>query len=111
MQRTLILAAALALAGGTASAQTKEVRFGCYIPLTGQFAIFGNSMQNGFKMATEEFETSGKLKDAKIVVQCEDDQGRADDGINIARKFIEDQRIVAVLGSWSTSRRSRRIRT
>src|SRR5688572_23544651 len=95
MKRTLILAAAtLALAAGAALAQTKEIRFGCYIPLTGQFAIFGNSMQNGFKMAIEDFEAAGKLKDAKIVVQCEDDQGRADDGINLARKFIEDPRIV-----------------
>ena len=104
MQRTLILAAAaLALSAGPVMAQSKEIRFGCYIPLTGQFAIFGNSMQNGFKMALEEFEAAGKLKDAKIVVQCEDDQGRADDGINLARKFIEDARIVAVIGSWSST--------
>ena len=43
------------------------------------------------------------MKGVKIVIQCEDDQGRPDDGINIARKFVEDKSILAVLGSWSSS--------
>jgi branched-chain amino acid transport system substrate-binding protein len=54
-------------------------------------------------MALEDFEKSGKLKDVKMVIQCEDDQGRADDGINIARRFIENKDIVAVMGSWSST--------
>lgn len=95
--------AALMLHGAAATAAPKEIRFGCYIPLTGMFAIFGNSMEKGFAMAIEDFEKSGKLKDVKMVIQCEDDQGRADDGINIARRFIENQDIVAVIGSWSST--------
>ena len=95
-----IAAAALAL---PASAQPREIRFGCYIPLTGQMAQAGKSMDNGFKMALADFEKAGKFTAAKIVIRCEDDQNRADDGINIARKFIEDRSIVAVLGSWSST--------
>ncbi len=103
--RHLTLAtAALALGAASANAaDPKEVRFGCYIPLTGMFAIFGNSMQKGFEMAVEDFEKAGKMKDVKMVIQCEDDQGRADDGINIARRFIENKDIVAVIGSWSST--------
>ena len=39
----------------------------------------------------------------KFSIQCEDDQGRADDGINLARKFVEDKSVVVVLGSWSST--------
>ncbi len=97
-----IFAATAGLAA-PAFAQAKEIRFGCYLPLTGQMASAGKSMDNGFKMALADFEKAGTFKDAKFVIQCEDDQNRADDGINIARKFIEDKSIVLVLGSWSST--------
>ena len=97
------LAVAFAAAAQTAVAQAKEIRLGCYAPMTGQLAIFGQSMDSGFKLAIKDFEATGKLKGVKIVIQCEDDQGRPDDGINIARKFVEDKSILAVLGSWSSS--------
>ena len=35
---------ALALGPSEAGAQAKEVKFGCYAPLTGQLAIFGNDV-------------------------------------------------------------------
>ena len=100
---SILMAAALAFGAGPAAAQPKEVKFGCYAPLTGQLAIFGKSMQQGFEMAIDEFAKTPQSKGIKFTIQCEDDQGRADDGINIARKFVEDQSIVAVLGSWAST--------
>ena len=100
---SFLIGAALALGPADAGAQPKEVKFGCYAPLTGQLAIFGKSMQSGFEMAIDEFQKSPQAKGIKFSIQCEDDQGRADDGINIARKFIEDKSILAVLGSWSST--------
>lgn len=81
----------------------QTLKFGCYLPLTGQVAKSGKSMQNGFNMALKDFEATGKLKSAKVVIQCEDDQNRPDDGINIARRFVEDKDVLAVLGSWGSS--------
>jgi branched-chain amino acid transport system substrate-binding protein len=98
-----LVAAALALGSTGAAAQAKEVKFGCYAPLTGQLAIFGKSMQTGFEMAIDEFQKTPAAKGIKFTIQCEDDQGRADDGINIARKFVEDKSVLAVLGSWSST--------
>lgn len=100
---SVLAAAALSLGSAPAAAQSKEVRFGCYAPLTGQLAIFGKSMQSGFEMAIDDFQKSPQAKGIRFSIQCEDDQGRADDGINIARKFIEDQSVMAVLGSWSST--------
>lgn len=100
MLKTFAFAASLLFA---AAAQAQTLKFGCYIPLTGPVAQYGKSMQNGFNMALKDFEATGRLKAAKVVIQCEDDQNRADDGINIARKFVEDKDVLAVLGSWSST--------
>jgi branched-chain amino acid transport system substrate-binding protein len=100
---TALAVMAFSLGTTTVSAQTKEIKFGCYAPLTGQLAIFGKSMQSGFEMAIDEFQKSPKSNGIKFTIQCEDDQGRADDGINIARKFIEDKSATAVIGSWSST--------
>lgn len=100
---TLAIASALLAATGPAAAQPKELRFGCYVPLTGQLAIFGRSMKNGFEMAIDDFAKTAQAKGVKFSIRCEDDQGRADDGINIARKFVEDASILAVFGSWSST--------
>ena len=100
---TALAAIAFCLGSTPAMAQTKEVKFGCYVPLTGQLAIFGKSMQSGFEMAIDEFQKSPKSNGIKFTIQCEDDQGRADDGINIARKLVEDKSLMAVIGSWSST--------
>lgn len=100
---SVILAGALLHAAGPAAAQIKEIKFGCYAPMTGQLAIFGRSMQNGFDMAIDDFAKTAQAKGLKFTIRCDDDQGRADDGISIARKLIEDASILAVLGSWSST--------
>ncbi|MGO4395366.1 penicillin-binding protein activator [Variovorax sp. M-6] len=102
-QLSALIVAALSFGATEANAQAKEVKFGCYAPLTGQLAIFGKSMQSGFEMAIDEFQKSPQANGIKFSIQCEDDQGRADDGINIARKFIEDKSVQAVIGSWSST--------
>lgn len=104
-RRLTVFAAALAVSTAmiAAPAQAKTITFACYIPLTGPLAQFGKNMQNGFKMALEDFEKTGKLKSGKIVVDCQDDQNRADDAINLARRFIEDKSYVAAIGSWGST--------
>ena len=59
---SVLAAAALSLGSAPAAAQSKEVRFGCYAPLTGQLAIFGKSMQSGFEMAIDDFQKSPQAK-------------------------------------------------
>ena len=86
-----------------ALAQANVVKFACYIPLTGPVAQFGKNMQNGFRQAVEDFARSGRLKGAKVAIECQDDQNRADDAINLARKFIEDESYVAAIGSWGST--------
>jgi branched-chain amino acid transport system substrate-binding protein len=101
--RAIAAAMALTIPGAALHAEAKTVTFACYIPLTGPLAQFGKNMQNGFKMAIEDFAKSGKLKDASVAVDCQDDQNRADDAINLARKFIEDKSYIAAIGSWGST--------
>ncbi|MFT3778658.1 MAG: ABC transporter substrate-binding protein [Ottowia sp.] len=99
-----MMVSALALSAATpVMAQAKEVKFGCYAPMTGQLAIFGKSMQTGIDMAIEDFSKRPEAKGITFRIACDDDQGRADDGINIARKLGDDRSVLAVIGSWSST--------
>ncbi len=100
---SLALAGSLLVTAGPAVAQSGEIKFGCYAPMTGQLAKFGRSMQNGIDMAIDDFAKTPESKGIKFAIRCEDDQGRADDGINLARKFVEDPSVKAVIGSWSST--------
>lgn len=100
---TTAAALLLGLAAAPAHAQAKVVKFACYVPLTGPLSQFGKNMQNGFKMAVDEFTATGKLKGTTVAIECQDDQNRADDAINLARKFIEDKSYVAAIGSWGST--------
>lgn len=96
-----MFAVALGLLAPPLSAQPREFRVGCYVPMTGLQAQMGKSMDNGFRMAIAD--KAHVMPNTRVVIECKDDQGRADDGINLARKFIEDPGMLAVLGSWSST--------
>ncbi len=96
-------AAGLMVAATIGTVQAKDINFGCFLPLTGPLAQYGKNMQNGMELALEDINSSGKISGGKVTVACEDDQNRADDGINIARKFVENDDLVAAIGSWGST--------
>ena len=69
---SVLAAAALSLGSSVVHAQAKEVKLGCYAPMTGQLAIFGKSMQSGFDMGIDDFQKSPQSKGLKFSIQCEE---------------------------------------
>jgi branched-chain amino acid transport system substrate-binding protein len=84
-------------------AQSKAVAIGYQAPLTGENAQYGILFRNSATMAVEEFNKSGKLPGVTIVLKFEDSKGDAKDGVNIAKKFVDDTQIVGVLGDFSST--------
>jgi len=102
--KTLSLATVLAIAAQTpVFAQNKAVAIGYQAPLTGENAQYGILFRNSATMAVEEFNKSGKLPGVTIVLKFEDSKGDAKDGVNIAKKFVDDTQIVGVLGDFSST--------
>src|SRR2546422_10349826 len=95
----------IAACGGTpatqpsaSSAPKADIKVGLAISLTGAANIYGPSQQNGAKLAMEQINASGGIAGAKIALVVEDDASARDQGITVFRKFINEDKVAAILG-------------
>ncbi|QGY40440.1 ABC transporter substrate-binding protein [Pseudodesulfovibrio cashew] len=104
MKKVLVAAVTLAAMLMASVAQAdKVIKLGYTLPLTGSHAQYGELFRNSAKMQLEEFNKSGKLKGATVEIQFEDSKSDPKEAINIARKFVDDEQIVGVLGDFTST--------
>lgn len=100
-QKTLPLAAALAiLATGTTTQAQEVVKIGHVGPLTGAIAHLGKDNENGARLAVEEINKAGlTINGKKITLELlgEDDAGDPKTGTAVAQKLV-DAKVAAVVG-------------
>lgn len=68
-------------------------------PLTGDVKTFGESTKNGFDIAVDEANKAGKLA---ITTVAGDDKNDATEGVNVATKVINQDKVKAIIGSVSS---------
>lgn len=100
----LVAASTALLASAPASAQISDdvVRIGVMADLTGPYA--GNGGPGSVlaaRMAVEDF--GGKVNGKPIEVVSADDQNKPDIGLNLARKWIENDKVDAIIGGSASS--------
>ncbi len=104
-KNTLRATALLALAFvGTAQAQISDdvVRIGVMADMTGPFSGNGGpGSVNAVRMAVDDF--GGKVNGKPIEVVVADDQNKPDVGTSIARKWIESEKVDAIVGGSASS--------
>ncbi len=81
-----------------------EIVIGEYGSLTGTTATFGQSTDNGIKLAFDEINAAGGLLGKKIKVLVEDDRSQPEEATTAVTKLINQSHVVAVLGEVSSSR-------
>nr|WP_315594162.1 ABC transporter substrate-binding protein [uncultured Cupriavidus sp.] len=87
------IAACLLCCAGPATA---DIRIGISAPLSGAQAIVGQDQVDGFTLGVEML--GGKLGGHKAILLKEDDQLRPDLGGQITQKFIEKDKVDALVG-------------
>jgi branched-chain amino acid transport system substrate-binding protein len=92
----LIVLGCFLMAGAAGAADT--VKIGLLAPLTGAAAADGLSVQNSVKLAVERVNAEGGLLGKKVELVSYDDRGDAKDAVALARKLIEQDKVVAVVG-------------
>jgi branched-chain amino acid transport system substrate-binding protein len=106
--RSLAWAAAAAVilpALGCGKGRTSdEIVVGEYGSLTGTTATFGQSTDNGAKMAFDEINTAGGVLGKKLKILVEDDQSKPEEAATAVTKLINQNHVVAMLGEVSSSR-------
>ncbi|WP_020653869.1 ABC transporter substrate-binding protein [Massilia niastensis] len=79
-----------------ASAAQAQVKIGFSAPLSGPVAVVGQDQYDGFMLAVEQ--GGGKLGGQAVTVLREDDQLKPEIGNQIVRKFIDKDRVHAIVG-------------
>ncbi len=98
------LAAALIVPAMARAQATKDpILIGVSGPLTGQYAQYGAQWKKGFDLALDEINSRGGIGGRPLQYVFEDTQSDPRQTINIARKFVADERIVVEVGDFSSA--------
>lgn len=88
---------------GGADAQ-RPIKIGVVTSLTGPLEAYGRQELNGLKLGIEyATEGTNEVLGRKIVILTEDDQGKADEGKNKARKLLEEDNVDILQGCASST--------
>jgi branched-chain amino acid transport system substrate-binding protein len=100
MKRIAILVLALFLlplaAGQVMAADT--IKIGLLAPLTGFAAADGLSVSNSVKLAADQVNERGGLLGKQVELIVEDDAAQAKEAVGLARKLVQRDGVVAVVG-------------
>jgi len=76
---------------------------GCVLPMTGDLGVYGELQWNGINLAVDEINAAGGVLGGRpLKVEIFDDKGNANDAVAGAQKFIDDPKVVAILGTNSS---------
>ncbi len=87
----------LPLAAGPALA-ADVIKIGLLAPLTGFAAADGLSVSNSVKLAVDQVNAKGGLLGKKVELIVEDDAAQAKEAVGLARKLVQRDGVVAVVG-------------
>jgi branched-chain amino acid transport system substrate-binding protein len=101
--------AALALTGCTKpgveeATATDTIRIGEFASLTGKEATFGTSSHEGTMLAIEEINAAGGVLGRQLELFFEDNRSTQGESSTIAKKLINSDRVVALLGEVASGR-------
>jgi branched-chain amino acid transport system substrate-binding protein len=97
---TAMIFGSACLSATIANAATK---IGAVTCLSGPLSTFGVSSVQGAKLAAEEINSSGGILGQPLELIVEDNQSKAGEAATAARKFISQDKVVAILGDLTSS--------
>ncbi|MGB9868011.1 MAG: ABC transporter substrate-binding protein [Bacillota bacterium] len=91
--------AGILVAGCAGSQGPQTIKVGYLANVTGDGAVWGQAEVNGAKLAVEEINKAGGVLGKQLELIVGDARGNATDGVNAVKKLIEQDKVVAILGS------------
>lgn len=79
------------------------IKVGAIMPLTGDGAKYGEAARNGIELALKAINTSGGIDGKSITVTYEDSQGDPRQGVAVARRLIDVERVNCIIGGLFSS--------
>ena len=75
-----------------------QIAIGAILPLTGDGAFYGESIQRALDLATEEINKSGGINGRKINIIYEDSKASPMEGVNAFNKLVQIDKVQVVIG-------------
>lgn len=95
----MLMAAGLGILAFTAQARAQdEIKIGHYGSMTGKEATFGQSTDNGIRLAVEEFNAAGGFNGRKIDLITYDTKGESKEAGSAVTRLVTSDKVIAVLG-------------
>jgi branched-chain amino acid transport system substrate-binding protein len=79
-----------------------KIHFGVSAPLTGDNAQYARLWRQGFDLALEDINSHGGVRGRRVVLDWEDSESDPKQAVNIAQRFVDDPRILAEMGDFSS---------
>ncbi|HEX4823770.1 MAG TPA: ABC transporter substrate-binding protein [Candidatus Polarisedimenticolaceae bacterium] len=79
------------------------ILIGHFGSMTGSEATFGQSTDNGIRLAIKEVNAAGGVKGRPIAIKTYDDQGKSQEAGTAVTRLITDDKVAAVLGEVASS--------
>ena len=97
-----LLCCAILLAGHGAHAD-ETIKIGEVNPITGAIGRYGTTCHQGIQLAIDQANSSGGVLGKKVVLLTEDNQSQAGQTSTIVRKFVTQDKVVAIIGDLTSS--------
>ena len=92
------------ISGGCTPSPSKVVKIGCAAPMTGDQAQLGIDTCNAVRLAIEQANAQGEvIPGSQLELLALDDQHNPAQAVNVAKKFVADPDVVAVVGHFNSS--------
>lgn len=89
--------------GGEQPAEAEPIKIGSVMPITGSIATFGISSVNAIELAFEEINAKGGVLGRPLKLYNEDNRSTAEETATAFQKLIEQEKVVAIIGSVASS--------
>lgn len=101
---TVLISSILVGCGGTSSEKnTGAISVGASFPLTGSIAADGQTCVDAIKLAIKQANEAGGIDGRQLELVSGDDEGSPTSAASIANKFVDDDKILAVVSSYNSS--------
>lgn len=79
-----------------------QIKIGVTIPITGNYAQHGLGLLASAELALADINASGGIMGKELVLDIQDSVSDATASVENARKFIEDEEVVAIMGDFAS---------
>jgi branched-chain amino acid transport system substrate-binding protein len=86
-----------------AASQTTPIKLGTLTPLTGAGGSYGPSMRKAMEFVAQEVNAAGGVRGRSVQLVSEDDQTNPEAAVRAARKLIDVDKVIAIMGTWASA--------